>query len=111
MKNYIQCGERLSLAAPYDVASGAGFLVGSIFAVASTDAVSGDNVEGVVEGVFSLAKVSAQAWTAGAPIYWDNTAKNCTTTATSNKLIGVAVAAAANPSSVGSVRLNGSFAA
>jgi predicted RecA/RadA family phage recombinase len=62
-----------------------------------------------VTGVFDLATVSAQAWTAGVLIYWDNTAKNTTTVSTSNKLIGVAAAAAANPSSTGRVRLNAAF--
>jgi predicted RecA/RadA family phage recombinase len=40
-------------------------------------------------------------------IYWDDTAKNFTTVSTSNKIVGVAVAAASNPSSTGIVRLNG----
>jgi len=44
-------------------------------------------------------------------IYWDNTNKQCTTTSTSNTKIGVATAAAANPSSVGNVRLNAVFCA
>ena len=109
MKNYTQAGERVTLAAPYDVVAGAGLLVGSIFGVAITDALSGVNVETAVEGVFTLAKTSAQAWTVGALIYWDNTNKVCTTVSTSNKLIGVAMATAANPSSTGSVRLNGAF--
>jgi len=42
-------------------------------------------------------------------IYWDDAAKNATTTVGTNKLIGVATAAAANPSATGRVRLNGSF--
>jgi len=109
MKNYTQAGERLTLSAPYDVVAGAGLLVGSIFGVAITDALSGASVEAAVEGVYTMAKVSAQAWTVGALIYWDNTAKNCTTTVGTNKLIGVAAAVAANPSSTGSVRLNGAF--
>jgi predicted RecA/RadA family phage recombinase len=44
-------------------------------------------------------------------IYWDNTAKECTTTVGSNKLIGTAALAATNPSSTGTVRLNGAFIA
>jgi predicted RecA/RadA family phage recombinase len=56
-------------------------------------------------GVFELPKVSAQAWTVGAPIYWDGTAGNATTVTTSNTLIGYATEAAANPSSVGRVRI------
>lgn len=109
MKNYVMDDRVITVAAPADVLSGAGVLVGTMFGVAAFDALSGVNVEIVTEGVFDLPKASAQAWTQGATIYWDNTAKNCTTTATSNTKIGVATDAAANPSSVGRVRLNGSF--
>ena len=45
MKNYTQRGDTLTLVAPYDVVSGAGMLVGAIFAVASNTAKSGDAVE------------------------------------------------------------------
>lgn len=109
MKNFIKEGKTVSLIAPYTVTSGSGLLVGSIFGVASNDAAGGAAVEAVVEGVILLAKTSAQAWTVGALIYWDDTNKVATTTSTSNKLIGVATVAAANPSSTGYVRLNGAF--
>lgn len=110
MKTYVQKGETLTLTAPYDVAAGAGFKVGSIIAVATSAALSGATVEGLTAGVVDVAKVSAQAWTVGALVYWDNSAKLFTTTSTSNTLAGVAVAVAANPSATGRVRLNGSFA-
>ena len=109
MKNYIKEGKTLSLLAPYTVTSGSGLEVGSVFGVASNDAASGAAVEAMVEGVFTLAKNSAEAWTVGELLYWDDTNKYVTSTATSNKLIGVAAAAAANPSSTGQVRLNGAF--
>jgi predicted RecA/RadA family phage recombinase len=105
MKNFVQEGDALTLAAPYDVTSGSGALVGSIFGVAVHDALSGADVTLELEGVYSLKKTSAQAWTVGAKIYWDNTAKECTATVASNTLIGVAVEAAANSSSMGKVRL------
>lgn len=108
MKNFVQRGDTLTLFAPYDVASGAGFQVGSLFAVASGAAASTKAVEGVRVGVFDLAKVSAQAWSAGDRVYWDNAAKLCTTVATGNLLIGSAVLAAVNPSSTGRVLLDGS---
>ena len=109
MRNYIQCGETLTLAVPYDVSAGDGFLVGSIFAVASTDADydASENTEGVREGVFSLAKTSAQAWTVGQKIYWNNSTKKCDTDGAVGILVGVAAAVAANPSSTGYVALNG----
>jgi predicted RecA/RadA family phage recombinase len=109
MKNFVQEGKTLTLAAPYAVVSGDGLLVGSIFGVASADAANGAEVEAVTEGVFSLKKTSAQAWTQGALIYWDNTAKECTTTVSTNKLIGTAALAASNPTSTGTVRLNAAF--
>lgn len=105
MRNYVQKGNTLTLAAPYAVLSGAGMLVGSIFGVAVNDAADGATVEADVVGVFDLKKTSAQAWTVGAKIYWDNTNKECTTTSSGNTLIGVATAAAANPSATGRVRL------
>lgn len=109
MKNYIQEGNLVTVPAPADVLSGAGVLVGSLFGIAVHDALSGADVLVQTAGVVEIAKTSAQAWTVGALIYWDNTAKLATSVSTSNKLIGVAVAAAANPSATGTVRLNGSF--
>jgi predicted RecA/RadA family phage recombinase len=89
------------------VESGDGVLVGSIFGVAAVDALTGADLDLVTLGVFELPKVSAQAITVGAKVYWDNAAKLVTTTATSNTLIGAAVTAAANPSGTVNVRLNG----
>lgn len=109
MKNFIQNGDVVTLTAPYNVTSGGGLLVGSVFGVATNDAASGAEIETKLTGVYSLAKTSAQAWTQGALIYWDNTNKVCTTTSTDNKLIGTAMAVAANPSATGIVRLNGAF--
>jgi predicted RecA/RadA family phage recombinase len=107
MKNYIQPGKTLALTAPYDVLSGAGFLVGGIFAVAAHDALQNEPVEGSRLGVFDLAKVSAQAWTQGDPIFWDNTNKLCTNVAGDHLRVGNAVEGAANPSSTGKVDLRG----
>jgi predicted RecA/RadA family phage recombinase len=109
MKNFIQPGEVITLTAPYAVVSGAGLLVGSIFGVATGVAAISASVEAAVTGVFDLAKATGAAWTQGARIYWDDTAKNCTTTASTNKLIGVAVLAAASGDTVGRVRLTAAF--
>lgn len=107
MKNYHSEGNAVTVAAPYDVVSGAGALVGTLFGVAEYSALSGANVVLKTRGVFTLAKTSAQAWTVGAAIYWDDSNKVCTTTSSGNTLIGKATEAAANPSSTGVVRLNG----
>lgn len=105
--NYIQPGDTVDLPAPADVEAGDGALIGSLYGVAQRNLASGEIGPFKTTGVYSLPKTSAQAWLAGAKVYWDNTAKNCTTTATDNTLIGAAVAAAANPSATGYVRLNG----
>jgi len=101
--NFIQTGNTITLAAPYAVSSGNGLLVGSIFGVASSDVANGADVEATVTGVFVLAKTSAQAWSQGDKVYWDDTAKECTAVAAGNVLIGVAVSDAADPSSTGRV--------
>lgn len=107
MKNYLRPGDVLPLTAPYARSAGQGALVGSLFGVAKSDVANGAVGEFAIEGEFSLAKVSAQAWTAGAKIYWDDLAKLLTTVNTSNTFVGHASAAAANPSSTGRVRLHG----
>ena len=103
MKNFVQPGRTVTLTAPYTVSSGDGLLVGSIFGVASGDAASAAGVEAMTEGVFDLAKTSAQAWSQGDKVYWDDTGKECTSLAAGNVLIGVAVADAANPTATGHV--------
>ncbi|WP_419798687.1 MAG: DUF2190 family protein [Terasakiella sp.] len=111
MKNYIQPGHTLALAVPYDVASGGGFLLGGIFGVSNISAVAGEEVEASLVGVFELTKAASQTWSAGDKVYWDDTNKVVTKTATGNTLIGVAVEAVGGTASetIGRVRLNGSF--
>lgn len=107
MKNYVDNGDTVTLAAPAAVSSGGGVLSGSLFGVAQNDAANGATVVIVTKGVFDLPKVGSQAWTVGAKVYWDNTNKRCTTVATDNTLIGVATEAVANGAgdTTGRVRL------
>ena len=109
MKNFIAPGENITVPAPYDVDAGEGALVGALFGVAQFDAAEAEDVVLVRRGIFALAKTSAQVWTIGAKIYWDDTNKVATTTATDNTLIGAAMAVAANPSATGSVLLDGTI--
>ncbi|MGV8832544.1 MAG: DUF2190 family protein [Devosia sp.] len=103
--NFIQTGDIIEITAAAAVSSGDGVLIGTLFGVAVADAAIGAQVNLNTTGVWTLPKTSAQAWTVGAAIYWDGTA--CTTTVSTNVLIGKAVAVAANPSATGVVRLNG----
>ncbi len=106
MKNYIQPGDSITVPAPADVKSGDLVVVGDLFGVAQFSAASGDPVEISTKGVFGLPKVSAQAWSVGAKVYYVAADKNISTTATGNTFIGHATEAAANPSDVGAVRLS-----
>lgn len=106
-KLYAAPGDVVTLAAPYDRTAGQGALVGAIFGVAMNDVTNGNNGQFMLEGVHTLAKAGSQSWTQGALIYWDNSAKNCTTTSTSNTRIGFAAVAAQSADTTGSVRLNG----
>lgn len=107
MKNYGQPGDVLEFTAPAGgVVAGTAYLIGSLLVVALISAAAAAKFTGACAGVFDLTKASG-AWTEGQNIYWDNTAKNFTTTATANFYAGVAAAAAAAGDATGSVRLNG----
>lgn len=106
MKNWVQRGEAIELAAPYDRLSGQGALVGTIFGVATVDVLSGVTANFQIEGVVDLTKATG-AITQGALVYWDNTAKNVTTVNTSNTRIGAAIVAAQSGDATVRVRLNG----
>lgn len=109
MKNFIQQGDHLDIVAGADLTSGQGLLTGQIFGVVQGDTLTGATAVLVRKGVFEMPKTSAQAWTVGARIYWDDTNEVCTTTASGNTLIGAAVEAAANPSDTGIVLLDGTI--
>lgn len=105
MKNYVQPGDTVVVAAPANVLSGAGVLVGSLFGVASGDALSGADVALNTTGIYDMTKQTAQAWTVGQLLYWSGT--NVTSVVSTNKLIGCAVRAELSGATVGRVRLNG----
>lgn len=109
MKTFVQPGHTLTVAAPYAVASGAGCKVGLIFGIAQGAAALGADVDLLTEGVVDLAKVSTDTFAVGGAVYWDDTAKLATSTASGNTKIGAATAAAGNPSAAVRVRLNGTF--
>jgi len=109
MKNFIQLGNTLTLVAPYDLLSGQGAKVGSIFGVASGDYLTGVSGEFDVTGVFDLKKKTIDAPAVGAKAYWDDTNREVTTTASTHMQIGVFTIAAINGDTTANVRLNGSF--
>ncbi len=110
MINFIKSGDVLTVAAPYALLSGDGCLVGSLFGVASTDALLAADVEIVTEGEFDIKKTSALAISAGDVLYWDDTSKVLNKT-TSGVPVAVATLAAANPSAAVRCRLTSGYTA
>jgi predicted RecA/RadA family phage recombinase len=113
-KNFLQEGSTLDLKVAaetdaVDIASGKGYLVGSIFGVAVADVAVGESGSFQVDGCWSLDKTTGETWSVGQALFWDPSTSKVTTTAGSLKKIGVAIAAASSPATTGSVRLNGSF--
>ena len=110
MKNFVQHGDLVTIIAAAAIASGDLVRVNSLVGVAATSAAIGESTELKTTGVFDLPKTSAQAWAAGNPVYMIAGSDLLTNVpGTGNFLVGVATAAAVNPSAVGRVRLNGSL--
>lgn len=91
MKNYLMSGDVIPFTASANVKSGDGVLLGStgLFGVSAGDVASGDEGQAQTKGVFTLPKTSANTPSQFANAYWDASAKEVTTTATDNTLIGV----------------------
>ena len=107
MKNFVQTGDVVTVIASANIASGQPVLTGALFGVACTSQVSGSPVEVRTVGVFDLPAASADVIAAGAKVYWDNAAKQVTSTVGSNTLIGCVTEAKAASTTVARVRLNG----
>ncbi|MGY6662219.1 MAG: DUF2190 family protein [Glycocaulis sp.] len=94
MKNYVQPGRTLTVPAPALVISGGVVIAGRLKGVANGDAAIGDPVDVTVEGVFELAKVAAESFAVGDPVYFDASAELATSDDEDNADIGYAVEAA-----------------
>jgi predicted RecA/RadA family phage recombinase len=107
MKNFIQTGDTLTVIAPANVLSGQAVLVGALFGIASNDALQGTPVEIKRTGVYSLVAATADTGAIGAKIYWDNTNKRLTTTATNNALVGALATPKGGTETIAAVLLDG----
>ena len=105
MLNYLQPGNIIEITAPLGgVVSGAPVQVGQIVGIAAKTADADDPVNIQITGVFTVNKVSAQAWAEGEEVYWD-AAQEKFTTVKGGVFAGLATAVATNPSSTGSLLL------
>jgi predicted RecA/RadA family phage recombinase len=93
------------------VTAGTPVLIGGLLVVPQDTVAQTLPFEGMVVGVHTLTKTSAQAWTEGQKVYWNTGTSKVDSDSASGPLIGVAVVVADNPSATGVVRLNGTTSA
>lgn len=107
MKNAVCSGDTITVTLAAATIAGTALLIGSIIGVAVTSGAIGDPVAHKVEGVFELPKNPANTVTQGAKLYWDDTNKRLTTTASGNTEAGIAWLAADNTVSSVQIKLKG----
>lgn len=108
MKNYIQEGRMITVAAPAGgVTSGDGVVIGALFGVATKTAAAGETLTIATEGVFDLPKLASAVIAAGDTVAWDNSAKQVNVPGTGRYPIGTAIVAAGNGVTTVRVRLDG----
>ncbi|MBL0318152.1 MAG: DUF2190 family protein [Alphaproteobacteria bacterium] len=104
-KNFVQEGKALNYTAGADILSGDFVLIGTIGGIAKTAIANGKVGAVHITGIFNVAKATG-AITQGAKLYWDNTNKVLTTTASGNTIVGVAAAAALSGDATVAILLN-----
>ena len=109
MQNYICGGEVFQYPVPASTTINAGdaVLMGSVVGIAHGKGIgdNGDVIRVAAEGVYTVVKATGAVWTIGEKIYWDDTAKKFTPTATSNTLAGYAYTAQASGDTTGQLKL------
>jgi len=108
MKNQVQPGDYIEITAGATIASGDLVQFGSLHGVAVTDIANGANGILCRKGVFTLPKLtaaSADACTAGGPVYFSSGSVSGSDSSGTRKLVGYAMAAAAQAATTVNVLL------
>ena len=87
---FIHDGKSIDFLSETDVPAGTVIVEGDLVGVTKLDIQAGRLGALAVVGVYDVVKGDA-AITLGTKVYWDTTAKQAVTTATGNKLLGLAV--------------------
>lgn len=106
-KNSISDGVFINIIALSALTAGVPALIENMFVIPLTDIPVGSDGNVTATGVWELPKDAATTGNPLARVYWDNTNKVVTTTATGNRLIGCLTKEAVNGSTIAEVRLNG----
>lgn len=104
--NHIQPGEVINFTATAALAVGAGVKIGLRLGVTLVALAIGANGSVAVSGVWSLPKLSTDVVTQGVLLYWDDTNKRLTVTATANTLAGYAFEDSAAGVATVAIKLN-----
>lgn len=102
---YIQKGHAVDYTPAADVAAGDVIVIGTLVGIAKLDIADGKLGALAVRGVYDIEKAVGEI-TAGAIVYWDDTAKNVTTTSSPNTRIGKALELAASAATHARILLN-----
>ncbi len=103
---FLQDGNSIDYTPGSDVQPGDVVVLGSLIGIATRPIPANTTAGLAIRGVFRIAKLSTDVVTAGAVLYWDNTNKRVTTTATGNTRIGLAVAASPSGQATADVLIN-----
>lgn len=106
-KNSVSDGVYIDVVAPSALTAGVPALIENMFIIPLSDIPAGGSGNVTATGVWWLPKDAATTGNPLARVYWDNTNKVVTTTATGNRLIGCLTKEAVNGSTIAEVRLNG----
>ena len=108
MKNFLQPGCSLTFTAPVGgVTSGVAVLIGGLIVIPASTVAAGATFEGAIEGVYqNQLKAAGAAWTVGQVLYFDSADSTFKTAQSATaRRAAVAVAAAANGDTSGTVKL------
>lgn len=102
MRNYVQPGDGITVAAPGPIQSGDIVTIGALIGVAATDAGAGDDVSLALRGVFDLPKAGAEILALGDEV---EVAAGEVTALDAGTKIGVVVADASADDTTARVRI------
>lgn len=107
MRTQTQTGNVITVAAPYAVASGDGAKVGSFFGIATSAAAISASLELALTGTYAITCLAADSGAVGTKMYWDDTNKRLTTTASTHMFVGSLTVSKVASETTATIRLNG----
>lgn len=105
-RNFVADGEHFNYTASGAVASGDVVLMGAMIGVSLKTLAAGETGPARTVGVYTVPKLSTDVLALGAQVYWDNTNKRVTTTASGNTACGKAYTPAGSGAATAEIAIN-----